>query len=212
MGQIQGSNQPLHTRYIRPPSFPFKSIPPISVYLSHTPKTDTSSPSSTGQRNQAELSRAIDPFLTHDPTRVSLHNQLVAAIYANAGREPPEPGVASWVSANDKPTTVAKAVAGDAAEQRLKAEVMALPARERRRLKAIADVRASLCYWCGVGGFWRGGGGGRACACACCVLTDGLVAGTVRHVCAEHVRVSQREGDQDPRHGAHVRWGLQQDQ
>jgi len=60
----------------------------------------------------------------------------------------PDQGVASWVSANDKPTTGAgsKPVSGDAAEQRLKAEVMQLPSRDRRRLKDIGlnDVREAF--------------------------------------------------------------------
>jgi len=59
----------------------------------------------------------------------------VAGIYGNIGRDPPEPGVAPWVSANDKPTVLSKPVSGDAAEQRLKTEVMQLPARDRRRIK-----------------------------------------------------------------------------
>ena len=45
--------------------------------------------------------------------------------------------MAPWVSANDKPTVLSKPVVGDAAEQRLKAEVMQLPARDRRRLKEV---------------------------------------------------------------------------
>lgn len=70
-----------------------------------------------------------------------LHNQLVAAIYGNVTREMPDHGVASWVSANDKPTTGAgsKPVSGDAAEQRLKTEVMQLPSRDRRRLKDLSQ-------------------------------------------------------------------------
>lgn len=44
------------------------------------------------------------------------------------------------MSANDKPVVLSKPVSGDAAEQRLKTEVMQLPARERRRLKEIPDV------------------------------------------------------------------------
>ena len=53
----------------------------------------------------------------------------------------PDQGVASWVSANDKPTTGtgSKPVSGDAAEQRLKVEVMQLPSRDRRRLKDISQ-------------------------------------------------------------------------
>jgi len=60
----------------------------------------------------------------------------------------PDHGVASWVSANDKPITATgtKPVSGDAAEQRLKAEVMSLPNRDRRRLKDVAlnDVSTSV--------------------------------------------------------------------
>ena len=73
-----------------------------------------------------------------------LHNQLIAAIYGNVTRDLPEPGVAPWVSANDKPTVLSKPVSGDAAEQRLKMEVMQLPARDRRRLKEIPDVSIEL--------------------------------------------------------------------
>jgi transcriptional coactivator HFI1/ADA1 len=47
--------------------------------------------------------------------------------------------VANWVSANDKPTTASKPVSGDVAEQRLKAEVMQLPPRDRHRIKGIQD-------------------------------------------------------------------------
>ncbi|MCJ1317330.1 transcriptional coactivator hfi1/ADA1 [Xylographa vitiligo] len=92
-----------------------------------------------GQLNQNELSLRTDYFLTTDPSIEHLHNQLIAAIFANVPRDPPDAGVAPWVSANDKPTTLPKPISGDAAEQRLKAEVMQLPARDRRRLKEIAD-------------------------------------------------------------------------
>ena len=70
-----------------------------------------------------------------------LHNQLIAGIYGNVTREMPDHGVASWVSANDKPTTGAgsKPVSGDAAEQRLRTEVMQLPSRDRRRIKDISQ-------------------------------------------------------------------------
>jgi transcriptional coactivator HFI1/ADA1 len=62
----------------------------------------------------------------------------------------PDQGVAPWVSANDKPTTNVgtKPVTGDAAERRLKGEVMQLPSRDRRRIKESAqsqvDVSISL--------------------------------------------------------------------
>ena len=78
--------------------------------------------------------------MTADPNIEHLHNQLIAGIFANIGRDLPEPGVAPWVSANDKPTVLAKPVSGDAAEQRLKTEIMRLPARDRRRLKEVPDV------------------------------------------------------------------------
>lgn len=95
-----------------------------------------------GQLNQAELSARIDDFLiTSDGNVEHLHNQLIVGIYCNITRDMPDPpGLANWVSANDKPTTGAgsKPVTGDAAEQRLKTEVMQLPARDRRRLKDLA--------------------------------------------------------------------------
>lgn len=99
--------------------------------------------------NQLELSSRIDPFLLTAAGEIEhLHNQLISAIYANTTREMPDQGVASWVSANDKPTTGAgsKPVSGDAAEQRLKTEVMQLPGRDRRRLKDLSQnyVRFSV--------------------------------------------------------------------
>ena len=93
-----------------------------------------------GQLNQNELSFQIDHYVAVDPNIEHLHNQLVAGIFANVGRDLPEPGVAPWVSANDKPTVLAKPVSGDAAEQRLKTEIMRLPTRDRRRLKEVPDV------------------------------------------------------------------------
>ncbi|KAH7064758.1 transcriptional regulator of RNA polII, SAGA, subunit-domain-containing protein [Macrophomina phaseolina] len=99
----------------------------------------TCCPPTTGRLNQQELSRRIDWFIAADSAREHLHNQLVAAIYANTTRDPPEPGVASWVSANDKPSATSKPSSGDAAELRLKTEVKELQGRERKRLKAIPD-------------------------------------------------------------------------
>ena len=58
----------------------------------------------------------------------------------------PDQGLAPWVSANDKPSAAAgnKPVSGDAAERRLKGEVMQLPARDRRRLKDIVQNDVSV--------------------------------------------------------------------
>ncbi|KAL7785548.1 transcriptional regulator of RNA polII, SAGA, subunit domain-containing protein [Trichoderma ceciliae] len=96
----------------------------------------------TGRLNQAEYSSRIDPILS-SPTgeKDHLHNQLIAAIYGNVTREMPDLGLAPWVSANDKPTTTtgSKPVSGDAAERRLKGEVMQLPARDRRRIKELTQ-------------------------------------------------------------------------
>lgn len=79
-----------------------------------------------------------------------LHNQLISAIYGNVTREIPDHGVASWVSANDKPTAGAgsKPVTGDAAEQRLKTEVMQLPSRDRRRLKDLSQNEVGDVHVC----------------------------------------------------------------
>ncbi|QUC20618.1 uncharacterized protein UV8b_04859 [Ustilaginoidea virens] len=93
-----------------------------------------------GRLSQAEYSERIDPILA-DGTgeKDHLHNQLVAALLGNVTREMPDPGLAPWVSANDKPTASAgsKPVTGDATERKLKGEVMQLPPRDRRRIKDL---------------------------------------------------------------------------
>lgn len=101
---------------------------------------------SPGLLSQKEFARLTDRFILLDPVRESLHNQLICAIYTNASREPPEAGVASWVSSNDKHGVNGvggaglKHVGGDLAEHRLRVEVMQLPPRVRGRLKGIVDV------------------------------------------------------------------------
>ncbi|CAH0026469.1 unnamed protein product [Clonostachys rhizophaga] len=95
-----------------------------------------------GRLNQAEYSERIDPILdSPNGEKVHLHNQLLEAIHGNLTREMPDQGPAPWVSANDKPVvpTGIKPVTGDAAERRLKGEVMLLPARDRRRVKDLAQ-------------------------------------------------------------------------
>ncbi|KAI1270457.1 transcriptional regulator of RNA polII, SAGA, subunit-domain-containing protein [Xylariaceae sp. FL1019] len=94
-----------------------------------------------GRLDQVEFSDRVDPILyTPNGDKVHLHNQLLAAIYGNLTREMPDAFPAPWVSANDKPAAAvgAKPVTGDAAERRLKADVMQLPARDRRRIKDLA--------------------------------------------------------------------------
>lgn len=127
---------------VRPSSPPpcHGAFSPLALSLPLTPSL------SVGRLNQAEFSERIDPLLASpDGHKERLHNQLIAAIYGNVTREMPDQGLAPWVSANDKPstTTGSKPVSGDAAERRLKGEVMQLPSRDRRRLKDLAlnDVR-----------------------------------------------------------------------
>ncbi|KAF4976792.1 hypothetical protein FZEAL_6598 [Fusarium zealandicum] len=94
-----------------------------------------------GRLNQTEYSERIDPILAGPGDKEHLHNNLIAAIYGNVTREMPDQGLAPWVSANDKPaaTTGSKPVSGDAAERRLKGDVMQLPARDRRRVKDLVQ-------------------------------------------------------------------------
>lgn len=93
-----------------------------------------------GNLNQAELSAQIDHFIvTSKGEKEHLHNQLISAIYGNTTRELPDHNIATWVSANDKPFIAsAKLSSGDAAEQRLKVEVMQLPRKDRQRLKQLS--------------------------------------------------------------------------
>jgi transcriptional coactivator HFI1/ADA1 len=95
-----------------------------------------------GRLNQAEYSEQIDPILASESgEKEHYHNQLIAAIYGNVTREMPDQGLAPWVSANDKPTTGTgtKPISGDAAERKLKGEVMQLLSRDRRRIKDLVQ-------------------------------------------------------------------------
>lgn len=95
-----------------------------------------------GRLNQREYSEIIDPILSSpNGEKDHLHNQLIAAIYGNVTRDIPDQGPAPWVSSNDKPSSGAgsKPVSGDAAERRLKGDVMQLPARDRRRIKDLVQ-------------------------------------------------------------------------
>lgn len=93
-----------------------------------------------GHLNQSEFSSRVDHIICADAKTEHLHNNFICAVIGNLSRDLPDHGVASWVSANDKPTVVSKPVSGDLAEQRLKTEVMQLPPRDRRRIKAIPEV------------------------------------------------------------------------
>ncbi|KAH8727784.1 transcriptional regulator of RNA polII, SAGA, subunit-domain-containing protein [Phaeosphaeriaceae sp. PMI808] len=89
-----------------------------------------------GNLNQEELSHTLSGMLT-TPALEHAHNALFAAIYANIWRDPPEVGIASWVSSSDKPTSGTVKGTHDESEKRLKYEVMQLSRRERKRLKTI---------------------------------------------------------------------------
>ncbi|RDA92509.1 hypothetical protein CP533_4203 [Ophiocordyceps camponoti-saundersi (nom. inval.)] len=97
----------------------------------------------TGRLSQAEYSDRIDPLLGGDNgDKDHLHNLLIAALLGNVTREMPDQGIAPWVSANDKPVVpvASKPVTGDAAERRLKGDVMQLPAKDRRRIKDLTQM------------------------------------------------------------------------
>ncbi|RMZ83170.1 hypothetical protein DV738_g1404, partial [Chaetothyriales sp. CBS 135597] len=102
-----------------------------------------------GQLSAAEFGDLCDHFLLSTPATEHAHNSLICAIIHNSGRDSPEPGLAAFISlASDKSNGTMSSKhavpSRDGAEQRLKAEIMALPARERRRLKAITtDANAA---------------------------------------------------------------------
>lgn len=89
-----------------------------------------------GNLNQEELTHKLSKILT-TPALEHAHNALFTAIYGNIWRDAPEPGIASWVSSSDKPTSGTVKGTGDESEKRLKHEVMQLSRRERKRLKGI---------------------------------------------------------------------------
>ncbi|KAK6542975.1 transcriptional coactivator hfi1/ADA1 [Orbilia ellipsospora] len=92
-----------------------------------------------GLTNRTELTRIVEPFLQKPETQ-RLHNQFFLAVHVNATREAPEGDVATWVSHQGKTSSAPKTATGDAYERRLKKEIMAIPARDRRRMKEIPEL------------------------------------------------------------------------
>ncbi len=95
-----------------------------------------------GRLSATEFGEITDSFLLSSPQTEHAHNSLVCAILFNVSREKPDHlGPAIWVTAaTDKSSTTGPSkpsIASDAGEQRLKVEVMGLPARDRRRLKGV---------------------------------------------------------------------------
>ncbi|KAJ5101492.1 hypothetical protein NUU61_003714 [Penicillium alfredii] len=99
-----------------------------------------------GHFNQSEYASRIDHIICADVKTEHLHNNFVCALIGNLTRDLPDHGVANWVSANDKPSVVSKPISGDAAEQRLKTEVMQLPPRDRRRIKEFPELEIRKRY------------------------------------------------------------------
>lgn len=95
-----------------------------------------------GELSSNEFGNLTDNFILATPATEHAHNVLICSIIQNTTRDLPDVGPAGWVSAaSDKaPTALASkpSVASDAAEQRLKVEVMNLLPRDRRRIKAVA--------------------------------------------------------------------------
>ncbi|KAG8624015.1 hypothetical protein KVT40_008991 [Elsinoe batatas] len=103
-----------------------------------------------GKLNQSELTLILNPILSTPPTTTSpsplhLHNTLLSALHFNAlYRDPPPETTAPFVLATDTlspSTTAPKSTAtSDAISDRLKREVMALTARDRRRIKSLPPI------------------------------------------------------------------------
>lgn len=96
-----------------------------------------------GDLHAREFGDATDELLYAADNVLHLHNKFICAIAFNSARDSPEPGIAAWVTAaTDKSANAAStkpAVTSDAGEQRLKKEVMAIHARDRRRLKQMTN-------------------------------------------------------------------------
>ncbi len=99
----------------------------------------------TGELSNNEFGNLTDNFLLASPAIEHAHNVLICAIIHNTTRDIPDVGPAAWVSAASDKAAAAPAkpsVASDAAEQRLKVEVMNLLPRDRRRIKSVAADKA----------------------------------------------------------------------
>lgn len=116
------------------------------LYRDSSRQTQISDHVATGELNAREFGDLCDSFIYVSPQTEHTHNSLILAVLYNTSKDPPDPGLAAWVSATtDKSAMAASskpAVTSDAGEQRLKVEVMALPARDRRRLKTVANDKA----------------------------------------------------------------------
>lgn len=85
-----------------------------------------------GKLNRWEFDETLQGILSGNVFK--MHNQFVLSLLANALRDPPPPNNLEW---SRRRKDHSRGSRGDVMAKRLKAEVMALPVRERRRLKAI---------------------------------------------------------------------------
>lgn len=117
-----------------------------------------------GKLSQAELSLTLSHTLSQAPSvttnpaspesrdakltsTLHLHNQLLCALYANIFRDTPPDPIAPWVLAPDDASALsqhgakgaAHAGAANHVEERVKRAVMALSARDRRRIKSVKE-------------------------------------------------------------------------
>lgn len=95
----------------------------------------------TGALHAREFGDLTDDILYASDAILHLHNKFILAIAFNSCRDTPDPGIATFVtaatdkSASTTTTKPATGITGDVGEQRLKKEVMAIHARDRRRIK-----------------------------------------------------------------------------
>ena len=92
----------------------------------------------------SEFGELTDNFVLANPATEHAHNSLICAVLFNTTADAPEGGPAAWVSAASDKATSASATkpanTSDVGEQRLKSEVMLIPPRDRRRVKAIEKL------------------------------------------------------------------------
>jgi len=91
-----------------------------------------------GQLNRAEFDDELDGIVVGGT--IKLHNQFMLSVLTNALRDPPPNTTLEWSRKRKDPTKAA--TRGDPRIKTLKAEVMAIPAKERRRIKGSAKEAA----------------------------------------------------------------------
>ncbi|ORY84337.1 transcriptional regulator of RNA polII, SAGA, subunit-domain-containing protein [Protomyces lactucae-debilis] len=93
----------------------------------------------TARLTRNEFEQQLQPILVNGT--IKLHNDIMLTLLSNAYKEPP-PAIANslgWSKKRREPPRMK----GDPHAKRLKAEVMGLPTRERRRLKSIPKPEAN---------------------------------------------------------------------